>query len=135
MDKVIQFPPHLKTVNPDHLPLLKGFKMFCQAVGNGACGTNCAAIHTLEDDSPEAGIKMKRKINLHMADNFENIYSNVIGIPYSETVFGEIDKQICNTAEELKTFLRSDKALQVYSNMLVMSQSSHINFALDLFSS
>ena len=135
VDKIIPIPSHLRAVNPDHLPLLKGYRMFCQALGNGACGTNCGAIHTLEDDSPEAGIKMKQKINHHMADNFENIYQNVIGIPYIETVFGEVEKQICNSPEELKAFLRSDRALNVYSNMQEIQAMANIfNIPIDVFS-
>ena len=134
IEEEIEIPSHLRPVNPDHIPFLKGFRMFCQAVGNGACGTNCGAIHTLEDDSMEAGIKMKRKINFHMADNFDDVYSNIIGIPYSETVYGEEDRQICNTSEELKTFLKSDRALQVYSNFQEMQAMSNLfNMPIDIF--
>ena len=82
--------------------------MFCQAIGNGAYGTNCASIHTMEDNSEEAMLKMKRTVNNHMADNYEDVYKNIVCIPYIETVLGEVERQICNTPQELKEFLRSD---------------------------
>ena len=47
--------------------------MFCQAIGNGACGTNCGSINTLEDNSEGAMTKIKSLINNHMADNYGNI--------------------------------------------------------------
>ena len=72
MDTVrpVDIPSHLMQVYPEHLPLLRGYRMFCQAVGNGACGTNCGSIHTMEDDSDSYMIKRKRMINIHMADNY-----------------------------------------------------------------
>ena len=56
-NKPLDIPSNLRKVRPEHLPLLRGYKMVCKAIGNGACGTNCASIHTMEDDSEEA---MKR---------------------------------------------------------------------------
>ena len=84
--------------------------MFCQDIGNGACGTNCGSIHTMEGDSEEAMISMKRMVNNHMDDNYDNIYKNIIGIPYTESVFGEENRQTCNTPQEVNDFLRSDRA-------------------------
>ena len=134
IDKPVEIPSHLKSVNPNHLTLLKGYRMVCQAVGNGACGTNCASIHLFEDDSEEARIKLKRKINFHMADHYDQVYNNIIGLPYTETVFGEIDQQTCSTPEELKEFLRSDRALQVYSNFQEIQAIANIfNLAIEVF--
>ena len=82
--------------------------MYCPAIEDGACGTNCAYMHMMEDDS---------KLNHHIADNYEKVYKDIIDIPYSETVFGEDDIEISYTPEELNTFLRSEKALKVYSNI------------------
>ena len=46
-------------------------------------------MHMMEDNSQEAMIKMKSKINHHIADHYDNIYTNIIGLPYSETFFGQ----------------------------------------------
>ena len=83
-EKEVKIPAHLKSVNSNHLTLLKGYRMFSQSVGNGACGTNCGSMHMFEDNSEEAMIKMKRKINYHIAEHYDEIYANVIGLPYSE---------------------------------------------------
>ena len=108
--------------------------MYCEAVGNRACGTNCGSIHMMEDDSEQAMINMKRKINVHIADNYDDVYANVVGLPYSETVFGEKEKVVCNTPEELKEFLMSDRALRVYSNIQEMQAMANIfNLAIDVF--
>ena len=129
-----KIPSHLRQVNPQHLPLLKGYKMICPAVGNGACGTNCGLIHIMEDNDKKSSMQMKRKINEHIADHYDSVYKNVIGLPYTETVFGEKEMQVCNTPEELKEFLRSDRGLQVYSNMQEMQAMSNIfNMAIDVF--
>ena len=58
-------PSHLKPVNPNHLPLLNGLRMYCPAKGNGACSTNCASMHMMEDNSEKAMLQMKSKINHH----------------------------------------------------------------------
>ena len=127
-------PSHLKPVNPNHLPLLNGLRMYCPAKGNGACSTNCASMHMMEDNSEKAMLQMKSKINHHIADNFENVYSNIIGFPYSETVFGEEERVICNTPQELKVFLRSDKALQVYSNVQELQALANVfNIPISVF--
>ena len=86
-EEPIAIPSFLRPVNQNHLPFLKGYMIYCSAIGNGACGTNCASIHMMEDDSQEAMIKMKSKIKHHIADHYENIYKNIIGLPYSEPIF------------------------------------------------
>ena len=134
IDEPIKIPSHLKPVHPEHRPLLSGYNMYCQAVGNGACGTNCCSIHTMEDDSEKAMVNMKRKVNIHIADNYDDIYANVIGLPYTETVFGEEEKVVCKTPQELKQFLRSERALKVYSNFQEMQAMANIfNMAIDVF--
>ena len=77
-EETIAIPLFLKPVNQNHLPFFKGYRMYCPAIGNGACGTNCASIHMMEDDSQEAMIKMKSKSTHHIADHYENIYKNII---------------------------------------------------------
>ena len=49
-------------------------------------------------------------------------------------MFGEETRQICNTPEELKEFLRSDRALGVYSNIQEMQAMANIfNMPIDIF--
>ena len=108
--------------------------MYFEADGDGACGTNCGSVHTMEDDSKGAMMNMKRKINHHMADHYDNIYKNVIGLPYIETVFGEEERQVCSTPQELKEFLRSERSLRVYSNVQELQAMANIfNMAIDIF--
>ena len=82
IDEPIKITSHLKPVHPKHRPLLSGYDMYCQAVGNGYCWTNCCAIHTMEDNSEKAMVNMKRKVNIQIADNYDDFYANVIGLPY-----------------------------------------------------
>ena len=92
---LINVPSFLKAVNQNHLLLLRDYKMYCPAIGNGACGTNCASVHMMEDNNRDAMINMKSKVNHHIADNYENVFKTTIGLPYSETVFGQDDMEIC----------------------------------------
>ena len=108
--------------------------MFAEARGNGACGTNCGSMHMLEDNSESSMIKMKSKVNKHIADDMDH-YLNVRGLPYIETVFGKPNKQICDTKEELIEFFRSDRALNVYSNFQEMQAMANIfNMPIEVFS-
>ena len=133
VDKKVSIPSHLKPVNPAHAPLLRGLYMCADAVGNGACGTNCGSMHMMEDDSVKAMMAMKRKINHHMADNMD-IYIDMIGLPYTETLGGELEPVTCKTKEELINFLRSEKSLKVYSNMQEMQAMANIfNISIEVF--
>ena len=116
-NKTSPIPSHLMPVNPEHLPLLKNLRMKLEAVGNGMCLTNCASMHMMEDDSLVAMVNMKSKINNHIADHYDEHYHKLIGLPYCETVMGEVDLQVCTTNEELKEFLRSERGLKVFSNI------------------
>ena len=134
IDEEIPIPAHLLAVKPEHLPLLRGFRMFARAKGNGACGTHCGSMHMLEDDSDTSMMKMKSKMNNNIADNMDH-YIDMIGFPYSETVLGEPENQVCTTKEELVNIFRSDRALNVYSNIQELQAMSNIfNMPIEVFS-
>ena len=123
-------PEHLAEVNPYHQQELKCYKMRYKALGNGACLENCVAVHIYEDE--QEGVKVKRRVNHHVADNWDNYYMNKIVLPYRETVgVGETEKVVVkHTREEMLEFLRSDDALMVYSNtqeLLAVANLFNIN--------
>ena len=71
---------HLNSVNKKHLEKLKGFQMFYKTIPNGACLENSLAVHVYEDE--REGEKVKRRINHHVADNWDNYYQYKIPLPY-----------------------------------------------------
>ena len=87
-----------------------------KALANGACLTNCAAVHIYEE--ADEGPKVKKRVNNHIADNWDNYYQYKIALPYRETVGAGETASIIekNTKEEMLVFLRSEEALVVYSN-------------------
>jgi hypothetical protein len=88
----------------------------------------------MEDNSEKAMVNMKRKVNIHIADNYDDICANVIGLPYIDTVFGEEEKVLCKTPQELKQLLRSERALNVYSNFQeIQAMVNTFNMAIDVF--
>ena len=92
--------------------------------------TNCAALHINEDGDEDS--KVKRRVNHHIADNWEKFYKNIIALPYEETVgVGEHSETIIiTTGEEMLDFLRSDDSLMVYSNtqeLVAMANIYNIN--------
>ena len=109
-------PKHLNPVQARHLPYLKGYRMIYKVFGNGACAQNATAVHLYEDE--EEANKVKKKVNEHIADNFDNYYQHRMVLPYTETVgVGKHSKTITvTTAQEMKAFLKSEDALMVYSN-------------------
>ena len=128
--KVLKVSKHLEDVNPFHLPKLRGFTKRYKALGNGACLTNCVAFHLSGEE--KKGGEVKKIVNHHIADNWDNFYENKIGLPYIETVVvGANTKEVVkNTKEEMLEFLRSDEALTVYSNsqeLLAISNLFNIN--------
>ena len=114
--KASRRPNCITKVHEKHISLLRGYKLRYKATPDGACLTNCFAVHAFEDESE--GIKVKRMINNHMADNWEEVYKDKIPLPYVETVgVGKNSKVITkNTKEEMIQFLRSDESLMVFSN-------------------
>ena len=107
---------HVVPVYDAHIPKLKGFKLRYKTIGDGACFTNAIAVHVSKDEKESKNIK--RRINHHIADNFDNFYKFKLPLPYKETVgVGKGSKVVeLETKEELLDFLRSEESLNVYSN-------------------
>ena len=123
-------------VHEKHISLLRGYKLRYKATPDGACLTNCFAVHAYEDE--EEGPRVKRMINNHMADNWENVYKDKIPLPYVETVgVGKSSKVITkSTKEEMIQFLRSDESLMVFSNsheLLAIATVFNININVFTF--
>ena len=112
----IKLPRHLSSVHTAHLPLLKGFKMLYKTLGNGRCLENSIAVHIFENE--DEGINVKKMINNHIADNFENYYHNIINLPYKEVIMEEGHTKVIEkkTKEEFIEFLRSEELLTAFSN-------------------
>ena len=134
--------PYSKTTIPDHLspvPLkhqakLRGYRFMFKAEPNGACLENSTAVHIHEDKTE--GSNVKKRVNNHIADNWDNYYQHKILLPYKETVgVGKDAKQIeKKTKEEMLAFLRSDESLTVYSNtqeLLAIANLYNVN--IDIF--
>ena len=107
----VKIPKHLNSVNRKHLEKLKGFIMMYKTIPNGASLKNSLAVHVYEDE--KEGENVKRRINHHVADNWDNYYQYKIPLPYKETVavganaFG-VEKK---TREEMLKCLRSEESL------------------------
>lgn len=130
-------PKHLSAVKEKHLSKLRGYKMKYNSKPNGACLENSASVHFYEDEGE--GEKLKRRINNHIADNWDNFYQYKIALPYTETVgVGEKVKMIEKSSkEEMIQFLRSEESLTVYSNyqeLLAMANLFNININIFTYS-
>ena len=89
---VFKVPKHLSSVHAAHLQQLKGLKMIYNSLGNGRCLENSVAVHIFENE--DEGESVKKKINNHIADNWDEYYQNKLTLPYKETVgVGEMLKQ------------------------------------------
>ena len=100
-----EIPKHLNSVNKKHFEKLKGFHMFYKTIPNGSCLENSLAVHVYEDE--REGEKVKRRINHHVADNWDNYYQYKIPLPYKETVgvgakAYDVDKKTREEMLELK---------------------------------
>ena len=109
-------PKHLAGVHPIHIPMLKGFKMIYKTLGNGRCLENSVAVHVFENE--DEGVNVKKMVNNHIADNWENFYKSKIPLPYKETLgVGKHSRTIeIKSEEEMINFLRSEDSLVAYSN-------------------
>ena len=87
-----------------------------ETIPNGDCSENALSVHVYEDE--KEGPKVKRRINHHVADNWDNYYKNKITLPYKEVVGVGAKTQTVEkeTREEMLEFLRSEESLMVYSN-------------------
>ena len=77
-----------------------------------------------------------RRINGHIADNFDTYYHNKIALPYIETVgVGSRARQVtCTTREELLEFLRSEDSLCAYSNYQeLLAICNMLNISIHVF--
>ena len=78
--------------------------------GDGCCGPNCGAAFLFHDES--LGPKLRRKINLHMANHWSRKYENLTqcspGHPFERTLGKEIVR--FTDPKELIEFLRTDEA-------------------------
>ena len=129
--KVFNVPEHLSSVRKHHLPFLHGYKMIYKAEPNGACLTNSFAVHAYED--PMEGARVKKHINNHIADNMEH-YKQRIPLPYIEVIGGGGGTVTITTYEEMIEFLRSDKALNVFSNSHELLAISNLyNIKINIF--
>lgn len=118
INQPVKIPSHLSGVHETHLSSLHGFKMRYCAIPDGACLTNCLTAHiSCTEDKEERRIN-NRRVNHHIADNFDNYYINKISLPYIETIgVGKSKKMVkCDTKDEFLSFLRSEDSLCVYSN-------------------
>ena len=59
--------------------------IYC-AVPDGACLSNCLTAHISCTEDEEERRNTNRKVNHHIADNFDNYYHNKIILPYIEKV-------------------------------------------------
>ena len=114
--KASKIPQHLSKVHEEHLPNLRGYRMRFEADPNGACLDNCVSVHVYEDE--DEGPKVKKRVNNHVADNWDNYYQDKIPLPYIETVGVGVHARVIrkDTKQEMLEFLRSEEALMVYSN-------------------
>ena len=128
-------PKHLFKVHEANLPKLKGYSWRYRALANGACANNCLAVHIYENE--DEGENVKRRTLDHIADNYYNYYQNKIGLPYVETVgVGEKSTTVeIETDDDMIKFLRSDKALKVYSNTHeLLAMANLYNIRINVFS-
>ena len=129
-----KIPSHLTPVPQKHLPKLRGYKWIFKVEGNGACFENSVAAHIHEDK--DEGLKVKRRVNNHIASNWDNYYQYKISLPYVETVgVGKHAKVVTkSTKEEIIEFLRSDESLTVYSNHHELQAVANLyNINIDIF--
>ena len=127
-------PDHLHPVKEKHLSNLRGYRMVYRSQPDGACLDSCAAVHVYED-ADEAS-KLKKRVNHHVADNWDNYYKDKIPLPYTETVgVGKHAHTITKTTdEEMIDFLRSDDALMVYSNsQQILAMANLFNMNVNIF--
>ena len=134
--KPFKIPNHLSTVHQNHLPSLHGFQMRYCAIPDGACLTNCLTAHiSCTDDEEERRIN-NRRVNHHIADNFDKYYVNKIALPYIETVgVGQHKRKVkCTTREEFLSFLRSEDSLCAFSNYQeIQAIANMLNITVNIF--
>ena len=134
---VTNIPKHLSKVKEKHLKHLKGFRMKFDSPPNGSCLETCAAVHIYENE--KEGRNLKRRVNHHMAENWDGYYDEKITLPFIETVgVGKDSKTVIkNTKKEMIDFLKSDDSLFVFSNtqeLLAIANLFNINIHIFSYS-
>lgn len=130
----VKIPDHLHPVKEEHLSKLRGYKMIFKSQPNGACLDNCAAVHIYED--VDEAPKLKKRVNYHVADNWDNYYKYKIPLPFTQTVgVGEHAKNVTiKTREEMLQFLKSDDALMVFSDsQQILAMANLFNIKIHTF--
>ena len=129
-------PKFLSPVRAQHLKDLERIRMECNANPGGDCLSSCTTMHISYTDDKSERTQVNRRINHHIADNFDTYYCNKISLPYCETVgVGNNARQVtCNTREELLNFLRSEDSLCANSNYQeVLAISNMLNIKIFVF--
>ena len=73
--------------------------------GGGKCGLNCVSLHTT--GSEELSDEIAANKNVHIVENWENIYKNSFEFPYTERIGG--GTRTFNSEDEFLTFLLTEK--------------------------
>ena len=109
---------HLTPVQDRHLKDLMGIRMKCNGNPGGDCLSSCTTLHISNTNDSSERRRVNRKINNHIADNYDTFYVNKIALPYSETIgVGSQARWVtCNNREELLNFLRAEDSLCAFSN-------------------
>ena len=135
--KPFEIPNHLKSVHEEHIKNLRGFKMRYCSIPDGACLINCLTAHiSCTENETERKIN-NRRVNNHIADNFDKFYHNKISLPYIETVgVGFKAKTVRkNTREEFLEFLRSEDSLCAFANSQeIFAIANMLNITIWIFS-
>ena len=69
----------LTDVPRQHKDKLKDFNYVFRTKPDGSCFTSCVAQHVYKD--AEQSLIVKKRINNHIADNWDSFYSNKISFP------------------------------------------------------
>ena len=88
-------PDHLSPVQKQHLNDLYGIRMKCDGNPGGDCLSSCVTIHISNTKDQHERRRVNRRINHHIADNYDTFNVNKIPLPYLETVgVGRNAKQV-----------------------------------------
>ena len=126
-----------ESVHKEHIPFLRGFTKRLGGIADGACTTNCATAHVFHTLDKHERQKLKRRINNQIADNWDNFYADKVPLPYKETVGTGPDRWTfeANTKDEMLTFLRSEKSLNVFANSPdILALANDLNTNIEIFS-
>ena len=78
-------PPHPSPVQNKHLKDLEGIRMKVDGNPGGDYLSSCTTMHICHTTDSFERKRMNRRVNKHIADNYDNFYENKISLPYRET--------------------------------------------------